>query len=66
MKVFVNGEEKEIESGLGLLGLLEKFQINPQTVVIERNEIVVSRQTVAQTPLEEGDKIEIVRFVGGG
>ena len=66
MNIYVNGEAKEIDSGFALKELLDKYQINPKTVVVEKNEVVVPRNAVAQTPLADGDKIEIVRFVGGG
>lgn len=66
MNVYVNGESRELETGFALKDLLEKYDINPRSVVIEKNEVVIPREAVEKTPLEDGDKIEIVRFVGGG
>jgi len=64
--VHINGEEKEIESGLSVIGLLEKLGIRPGRVVVELNLNVLSRDVHGTTLLHEGDKLEIVHFVGGG
>lgn len=66
MKLYLNGSLTEIKSGTTLKELLEKYQINPNTVVIEYNESVVARNTLGATSLQDGDKVEIVQFVGGG
>ena len=66
MKIAVNGEDKEIANGLNLDGLLEQLQIRPARVVVELNRNIVSRDAYGATMLVEGDKLEIVHFVGGG
>ena len=66
MKIAVNGEDKEIANGLSLDGLLEQLQIRPARVVVELNRNIVSRDAYGATMLVEGDKLEIVHFVGGG
>ena len=66
MKIAVNGEDKEIANGLSLDGLLEQLQICPARVVVELNRNIVSRDAYGATMLVEGDKLEIVHFVGGG
>ena len=66
MKLHVNGEWKTVNSELTLKQLLEKFQINAGNVVVEHNEVVISRPELESTTLREGDKVEIVQFVGGG
>jgi thiamine biosynthesis protein ThiS len=66
MKIVVNGEDKEIANGLSLDGLLEQLQIRPARVVVELNRNIVSRDVYGATMLVEGDKLEIVHFVGGG
>ena len=66
MKIAVNGEDKEIANGLNLDGLLEQLQIRPARVVVELNRNIVSRDAYSTTMLVEGDKLEIVHFVGGG
>ena len=66
IQLTINGETRNVEPETSLGALLAKYSINPQTVVIERNESVVSRDDLGATLLREGDKIEIVHFVGGG
>lgn len=66
MNIYLNGKKTNIEENLTLQRLLESFQINPGTVVVERNESILPRDEYEQTWLREGDKIEVVRFVGGG
>ena len=66
MIVHINGEEREIESGLSVTQLLEELEIRPARVVVELNRNVLERDALATTALKDGDKIEIVHFVGGG
>lgn len=66
MKVVVNGEEREVPEGATIAGLLESMELEPGAVVVERNREIVSRDDVDGVVLEEGDRLEIVRFVGGG
>jgi thiamine biosynthesis protein ThiS len=66
VKIAVNGEEKEIANGLSIGGLLDQLQIRSARVVVELNRNIVSRDAYGATMLSEGDKLEIVHFVGGG
>ncbi|MGH7847353.1 MAG: sulfur carrier protein ThiS [Candidatus Binatia bacterium] len=66
MVVQINGEDREIALGLSVAQLLEQLAIRPARVVVELNRNVLSRDDFATTALKEGDKIEIVHFVGGG
>jgi len=66
MNIKINGEDKEIASGLSLAGLLEELQIRPARVVVERNRAIVARDAYESTQLADGDTLEIVHFVGGG
>ena len=66
MIVHINGEEREIESGLSVTQLLEELEIRPARVVVELNRAVLARDAFATTALKDGDRIEIVHFVGGG
>lgn len=66
MEIYLNGEKKNVGENLSLKGLLDSFQIDPFSVVVERNEEVVPSRYFTETPVKPGDKIEIVRFVGGG
>jgi thiamine biosynthesis protein ThiS len=66
MIIQINGEERKIDPGLSIAQLLEDLGIRPARVVVELNRHVLSREAFTTTALREGDKIEIVHFVGGG
>jgi sulfur carrier protein len=66
MKVVVNGEEREIAEGATLAMLIELLQLPPGRIAVERNREVVPRARHAETVLREGDRLEMVRFMGGG
>jgi thiamine biosynthesis protein ThiS len=65
-EILVNGEARPLEEGMTLTGLLESLELDPATVVVERNREIVPRERYPDTPLSEGDRIELVHFVGGG
>jgi thiamine biosynthesis protein ThiS len=64
--ILINGDEKEIATGLNIAGLLDQLQIRPGRVVVELNRTIISREAHESTSLKEGDMLEIVHFVGGG
>jgi thiamine biosynthesis protein ThiS len=66
MKVFINGEAREVSQAVDLDSLLELFSLPKQRIAIEVNEEVVRRKDWETTRVNDGDKIEIVHFVGGG
>ena len=66
MKVTVNGEEREIEEGATVAQLLRLLSHAPERVAVELNREVVRRALWAETALGEGDRVEVVHFVGGG
>ncbi|QGP92441.1 Sulfur carrier protein ThiS [Neomoorella glycerini] len=66
MRLKVNGEEREVAAGLTVAELLQELGIESRYLALERNRRVVPRQDYATTVLEEGDELEIIRFVGGG
>jgi len=65
-KVKLNGKDFEIGSGTTLSRLLETIGIKPQGIAVELNLEVVPKSKYKETPLRDGDRIEIVRMVGGG
>jgi len=65
MKIFVNGEEKESDS-VTVLDLISSYSLKPQGVAIECNGEVISRESYGAVKIKNGDRIEILRFVGGG
>ena len=66
MEIWINGETKQWNQPVTIRGLLEDLHIPPETVVVERNLKIVPRERIAEEPVENGDSIEIIRFVGGG
>ena len=66
MDILVNGERRELDEGTSLAGLLERLSLSEKRVAIELNGSVVTRVDWQQTVIAEGDKIEVVHFVGGG
>jgi sulfur carrier protein len=65
MKVWVNGESRELAPGTTLAGLIELLKLGGR-LAAERNGEIVPRSAHAATLLAEDDRIEIVRAIGGG
>ena len=66
LHITVNGEARAAASGSTVATLLAAMGVDPTRVAIERNEEVVPRTTWSAAPLADGDRLEIVAFVGGG
>lgn len=66
MKLIINGEEKQFEAIATLAALLEQLGIKGDRVAVELNREIVPRTNWLNTELHDGDKLEIVHFVGGG
>ena len=70
MKITLNGETREIEPGTSVAMLVAVLSgdeaRDPRGIAIERNLEIVPKSEHAVTLLEDGDRIEVVQFVGGG
>jgi len=66
MHLFINGEEKEFANTLSLADLVEQLGMKGDRVAVELNREIVPRAQWAGTRLKDGDRLEIVHFVGGG
>lgn len=66
MKIRLNGEEKETEEGTTLPALVEGLSLAPERIAVELNGEVVRRAEWPRVTLSEGDRVEVVHFVGGG
>ena len=64
--VHLNGEERAVPGELTVWALLEWFDLNPSLVVVELNREILDRNRYAEIPVEAGDVLEFVHFVGGG
>jgi thiamine biosynthesis protein ThiS len=66
ISIVVNGEKRESLPGAMVADLLVTLGLNSGRVAIERNLEILPRPAWTQTPVESGDRYEIVQFVGGG
>jgi len=68
MRLQINGEEKTFDSAapFTLAALVESLGMKPDRVAVELNRDIVPRDRWSETTLNEGDKLEVVHFVGGG
>lgn len=66
LEVVINGETVSLDAGLSLGTWLQSIGRDPRTVAIERNGAIVPRADYDGTPIEAGDRLEIVHFVQGG
>ena len=66
MEILLNGENRALEAGLTLRALIVEIGLDERKVAVERNLEIVPRSTYGETLLQNGDRIEIVEFVGGG
>jgi thiamine biosynthesis protein ThiS len=66
MRVWVNGEALDAPEQANLARFLAGLGIDPAKVAVERNRAIVPRSQYQATMLAEGDRLEIVQFVGGG
>ncbi|MBA3321427.1 MAG: sulfur carrier protein ThiS [Pyrinomonadaceae bacterium] len=66
MRVQINGEFRECPEGIKLNDLIAQLSLAPERLAVELNQQIVRRAAWPETTLLEGDRIEIVHFVGGG
>jgi len=66
LNVRINGTPMEVPSGTTVAGLLEHLEIEPVLVAVEQNLEIVPRTQFPLRALSDGDRLEIVHFVGGG
>jgi sulfur carrier protein len=66
MNLVLNGEAAEAPDGVTVAAFLERLGLPQKGVAVERNREIVPKSAYAATVLAEGDRIEIVQFVGGG
>ena len=66
MQVIVNGKREALGADTTVAQFLAAHDLRPETVVVELNETIIASDRYADTRLAENDRLEIVRFVGGG
>ncbi|MDR1728525.1 MAG: sulfur carrier protein ThiS [Acidobacteriota bacterium] len=66
MNLEINGEAREVGRAANVRELLESLGVGEGRVAVEVNHRIIRRAAWEETPLAEGDHVEIVQFVGGG
>ncbi|MEL6828223.1 MAG: sulfur carrier protein ThiS [Pseudomonadota bacterium] len=66
MQIYLNGESRNVDPGTSIEALVLTLSDDPRGIAIERNLEIVPKAEHGQTVLEEGDRLEVVQFVGGG
>ena len=66
MQLTINGEQRKFEKPLSVTALLAALALEPRRIAVERNLEIVPKSRYRETNLADGDRIEIVQFVGGG
>ena len=66
IEVRLNGKPRSVSAGHTVTTLIESLDLNPALVVVELNREILSRSRYAEVPVQAGDTIELVHFVGGG
>jgi len=66
MKLVINGEERNFSASMTVEALLGELGVDSRKVAVERNLEIVPKSSYAQVAVNDGDKLEIVAFIGGG
>jgi sulfur carrier protein len=66
IQVVVNGHPRDVPQGASIIELLQILEIDPSRVAVELNREIVRKPAWESTALDEGARVEIVWFVGGG
>jgi thiamine biosynthesis protein ThiS len=66
VEIVLNGERRSTAEGATVRSLLHELDLPESRVAVERNRSIVRKADYADTALSDGDRIEIVTFVGGG
>lgn len=66
LRIVVNGDRREVPGPATLQDLLNHLGLDSRTVIVELNREIVRRARLAETPIADGDAVELVHFVGGG
>ena len=66
MKVAVNGESVDTREAKTIAELIDRYQLPPQSILVEHNGLALHRREWPERSLAEGDRIEFIRVVAGG
>ena len=66
MTISLNGESVDTRDAKTIAELIDRYQLPPQSILVEHNGLVVHRHEWAERLLVEGDRVELIRVVAGG
>ena len=66
MKISVNGESVETRDAKTIAELIDRYQLPPQSILVEHNGLAVHRYEWTERSLAQGDRVEFIRVVAGG
>ncbi len=66
MRVVANGKEFDVDGAVTVADFIRRRELDPRYVVVERNGEPLERSRYEETPLRDGDRLELVRAVAGG
>src|SRR6201995_2747678 len=66
LQIILNGEQRAVDPATSVRTLLEGLGLDPAKIAVERNLAIVPRSTYGDVALADGDRLEIVHFIGGG
>jgi thiamine biosynthesis protein ThiS len=66
LNIVLNGEQKEVARSIAITALITELGFKPDRLAVEVNRRIIRKADWPSTMLAEGDKVEIVHFVGGG
>lgn len=66
IKIILNGEEKKLPKGQSVADLIASLELDVKKIAVEKNLEILAPQDFASVILEDGARVEIVHFIGGG
>ncbi len=66
VKISLNGEAVDAGEAKTIAELIDRYQLPPQSILVEHNGLAVHRHEWPERPLAEGDRVEFIRVVAGG
>lgn len=66
LRITLNGDAFDLDEPLSIADLLARLAIDPRRVAVEHNLTILKRHAFPDVVVREGDRVEIVNFVGGG
>jgi thiamine biosynthesis protein ThiS len=66
VKISLNGESVDVRGAKTVAELIDRYQLPPQSILVEHNGLAIHRHEWTHRALSEGDRIEFIRVVAGG